>query len=125
MAAYVCFQFDKDFPGGGQLMVAAGTVRKDQTLLGHVDEMDKVRVDDKSAAQADEVAAFVAELVGKHVFHLPELERDHLATVILRDDVGVIAVRRHIHQPTDRNAEHLSALGYDQESFHLCKDTFF
>lgn len=106
-------------------MVAAGAVRQDQALPRYVDEMDKDRVDDEPAAEADEVAALVAELVGEHVFHLPELERDHLAPVVLRDDIGVIAVSRYVDQPMDGNAEHLRAFGYDEESFHPCKDTFF
>ena len=49
-------------------MIAARAIGQDQLLLGYVNYIYVVGVDDQASAKAQEVGTFVAKLVSDHVF---------------------------------------------------------
>ncbi len=88
-------------------MAAPIAVRKHQLLFGNVDGVNKVLVDDKPPAQPYEVVAGVAELESYQILNLTQLEGHKLFAIVLRHDVGIIPVCRHINQSAGGNAKQL------------------
>ena len=89
-------------------------IRKDEFLALDIDIIDIVAIDDKAPAYTDKQVAVGAELFPNHIFHLPELEREHSRLVVGLHQVAVIPVRRDKHNLVWRNAHQVSRSGYDQ-----------
>lgn len=88
-------------------MVAPIAVRKHQLLLGNVNGVNKVMVDDEAPAQPDEVVTGIAELSPYQILNLTQLEGHKMLAVVLRHDMGIIPVCRHINQSAGGNAKQL------------------
>ena len=89
-------------------------IRKDELLALDIDLIDIVAVDDKAPAYTDKQIAVSTELFPNHIFHLPELEREHSRLVVGLHQVAVIPVRRDKHNLVGGNAHQVSRCGYDQ-----------
>lgn len=74
-------------------MIAASAIGQDQLLLGYVNYIYIVGVDDQASAKAQEVGTFVAKLVSDHVFQLTELVRHKPLAVVKSDHIGIVAFR--------------------------------
>ena len=79
-----------------------------------IDVIDIVAIDDKAPAYTDKQVAVSAELFPNHIFHLPELEREHSRLVVGLNQIAIISVRRDKHNLVGRNAHQVSRSGYDQ-----------
>ena len=100
-------------------MVATVAVRQDDPLSRRIDGENEIRVDHEAPAQADEVAAFVAELVADQVLDLAELQGHHRLAIVLRHHRRVVAVGRHVNEAVGGDPEEFRALGYDDGLAHL------
>ena len=89
-------------------------IRKDELLVLDIDIIDIVAVNDKASSNSDELETLSAKLFPNHIFHLPELEREHSRLVVGLHQVAIIPVRRDKHNLVGRNAHQVSRCGYNQ-----------
>ena len=87
-------------------------------LLGHIDQVDEVLVDDETLSDADERGLLFTILFTDHIFQLTELIGNQMVVAILREDFGVVAFGRDKHQPVGGNPQKQSGGRYDDELGH-------
>ena len=99
-------------------MVLAPAVRDNNHLLGHIDQVDVVPVDDEALPDSDERGFVLSKLISNHIFELTELIGNEVVVTILRKDFGIVAFRRDEHQPVRGNPQQLRVGRYDDELGH-------
>jgi len=99
-------------------MITPVAIRKNQLLLGHVDRVHKILIDDQASSKTDKIVASISKLVADHVLYLPQLERYHRRPVVLRDHIRIVSIRRYVYQPVGRNPEQLRPFRYDNHLIH-------
>ena len=80
-------------------MVLSLAVGDNDGLLGHIDQVDVVPVDDEALADADEGRLLFSKLLADEVSQLSELIGNQMVVAILCEDFGIVALRRNKHQP--------------------------
>ena len=99
-------------------MVATVAVRQDNPLSRRIDGENEIRVNHQAPAQADEVAAFIAQLVADQVLDLAELHGHHRLPVVLRHHRRIVPLRLRVDEAVGGNSEEFRALGYDDDLAH-------
>ena len=74
-------------------MTTALAVRKDQLLLGYVNQIYVVSIYYKAASNTQEIADRFTQLVTYKVLDLSELQADQSGSAVLCHDIGVIPFR--------------------------------
>ena len=104
-----------------ELLQAVGD---DDCLLGDIDQVDVVPIDDEAPSDPDEGRLVFAKLIAYLVFYLTELIGNQMLVTILRDYFGVVAFGRDKHQPVRGNPQKFGTGRYDDELGHgYGKDT--
>ena len=95
---------NENIPGCLDIIVAAGTVRKDKPLFGYIDKVHEVDVNDEPAAKADESLSVASKLRPYDILDLTQLVGNYLRMAVLSVDMAVIVLGRYIYQPIYGNS---------------------
>ena len=99
-------------------MELTAAVGDNDNLLGHINQVDVVLVDDETLADPNEGRVFISQLFVHQILELSELIGNQMVVAILREDFGVVAFGRNIHQPFRGNPQKFGVGRYDDELGH-------
>ena len=72
-------------------MITPSAVGECKLLLGYVDKVYVIYVNDKAASDSEEVASLFAKLLADHAFELAKLECYQTLPVVDGDYIGVVS----------------------------------